>query len=129
MEVDTKDAKFNETFADCRERQGKITNGNPIDPDLTEEVKEETNQSSSNEDDPELNEVIEDETPERPRRTVKPRQYLMQGTISKAEIAISKTQLANLCMETTAEERDMMLSMMDCMESQIDEDTLLTKEL
>ena len=129
MEVDTKDAKFNETFADCRERQGRITNGNPIDPDLTEEIEAGTNQRGSNVGDPDLTEEIEDEIPERPRRTIKQRQYLLQGTNTKAEIAIRKVQFANLCMETTAEERDVMLSMMDCMESQIDEDTLLMKEM
>jgi hypothetical protein len=34
VEVDSKDAKFNETFADIRERQGKLTNAQNIEPDL-----------------------------------------------------------------------------------------------
>ncbi len=34
MEADSKDAKFNETFSDYRERQGKLTTASFIEPDL-----------------------------------------------------------------------------------------------
>jgi hypothetical protein len=34
VDVDTKDAKFNETFSECRERQGKISPANNIMADL-----------------------------------------------------------------------------------------------
>jgi hypothetical protein len=36
VEIDSKDAKFNETFSEYRERQGKITAAPFIDPDLKE---------------------------------------------------------------------------------------------
>ncbi len=38
VEIDSKDAKFNETFADCRARHGKLTTAHYIDPDLKEET-------------------------------------------------------------------------------------------
>ena len=37
VEIDTKDAKFNETFADCRAMKGKLTAANNIEPDLRNE--------------------------------------------------------------------------------------------
>jgi hypothetical protein len=40
VEIDSKDAKFNETFADCRARQGKLTTANNIEPDLRIEVED-----------------------------------------------------------------------------------------
>jgi hypothetical protein len=36
VEIDAKDAKFNETFADILERKGKLINAHYISPDLTE---------------------------------------------------------------------------------------------
>jgi hypothetical protein len=40
VEIDSKDAKFNETFADYRGRQGKLTTAHYIEPDLKEEREE-----------------------------------------------------------------------------------------
>jgi hypothetical protein len=37
VEIDSKDAKFNETFADCRARKGHLTKAQYLDPDLREE--------------------------------------------------------------------------------------------
>jgi hypothetical protein len=38
QEIDSKDVLFNETFSDCRDRQGKIiARGTVIPPDLTDE--------------------------------------------------------------------------------------------
>ena len=37
VEIDSKDAKFNETFSDYRGRQGKTTEANHIAPDLRDE--------------------------------------------------------------------------------------------
>jgi hypothetical protein len=39
-EIDSRDAKFNETFSPYRERQGKLTSTNEIDPDLTTETEQ-----------------------------------------------------------------------------------------
>jgi hypothetical protein len=35
VEIDSKDAKFNETFDECRERKGKLSNGRNIESELT----------------------------------------------------------------------------------------------
>jgi hypothetical protein len=35
VEIDSRDVKFNGTISPCRERQGKISTGSTIDPDLT----------------------------------------------------------------------------------------------
>ncbi len=40
VEIDSKDAKFNETFSDCRARQGKLVNAQNIDPDLVNEIED-----------------------------------------------------------------------------------------
>ena len=37
VQIDSKDAKFNETFSECRERQGKLSPANHIPPDLQQE--------------------------------------------------------------------------------------------
>ncbi len=37
VEIDSKDAKFNETFSDYRARQGKVMTAPYIDPDLHDE--------------------------------------------------------------------------------------------
>jgi hypothetical protein len=49
VEIDSKDAKFNETFSDCRERQGKLIKANNIYPDLMNELEGEERQSEGNE--------------------------------------------------------------------------------
>ncbi len=40
VQIDSKDAKFNETFSDYRGRQGKLTKASYIDPDLKEANEE-----------------------------------------------------------------------------------------
>ena len=49
-EIDSKDAKFNETFADYRGRQGKLNGPSYIDPDLKEEKEDINNDNSANRD-------------------------------------------------------------------------------
>jgi hypothetical protein len=39
IEIDSKDAKFNESFSDYRGRQGKLTTAPYINPDLMEEIE------------------------------------------------------------------------------------------
>ena len=50
VEVDSADAKFNETFSDCRDKKGKIVkNGRVLDPDLIDVPDLETNLTKANE--------------------------------------------------------------------------------
>jgi hypothetical protein len=43
VEIDSADAKFNETFSDCRDRQGRIIKGGKVlDPDLINELEKAT---------------------------------------------------------------------------------------
>ena len=76
VEIDSKDAKFNETFADCRARQGKLTTANYIEPDLKEE-KDASNDDGEckhpNIKDDDDEEQIEEQKPQRQRRTITPR--------------------------------------------------------
>jgi hypothetical protein len=88
VEVDSKDAKFNETFADVRERQGKLTNAQNIEPDLTTECDDHYDAIDQDKDNPNANEDArhnsgdndEGQTQKRPRRQPSPRQLLLPGT-------------------------------------------------
>jgi transposase InsO family protein len=51
LEIDSTDVKFNETFSPCRERQGKLTPGNAVDPDLTTENVSDEIETSGNKQD------------------------------------------------------------------------------
>ena len=127
VEIDSKDVKFNETFAECRERKGQRTNGHQIDPDLTNE-KEVTNGEKY----PEKESSDEDEQPQirRPKRTTTARQFLLPGThLSKKEIEIRKQQYANLCFEQCKIEGPEANYIMNCMASQTNSETKLMKEL
>ena len=135
MEVDAKDAKFNETFAECRERKGKRTSGHNIELDLTNE--KETNDNEQLPDENSSDDDKDEQQYERPKRNTRAVQFLLPGThakqqlktdISRKEIEIRKEQHTNLCMESTMEDAEVIF-VMNCMESQIDEETKLMKEL
>jgi hypothetical protein len=131
VEVDSKDAKFNETFAECRERKGQLTNGHYIDPDLTNE-KEETNDEaeSSDEDEPQIQSDEDEPQIQRPKRTTTARQFLLPGThLSKKEIEIRKEQYSNLCLEQCDIQDPEAIYIMDCLGSQINTEEILLKEL
>ncbi len=50
MEIDSKDAKFNETFSQYRERKGKLKNGNHIESDLNAEDEQNDYDSTTDDD-------------------------------------------------------------------------------
>jgi hypothetical protein len=136
VEVDSKDAKFNETFAECRERKGKLTNEHYIDPDLTHEKENEIDETNSNENS--SDEEKDDLQHERPKRMTTQRQFLLPGTHSKQvrfeqhnsekEIEIRKQQYSNLLTENLTEDAGAIF-IMNCVESQIDEEMKLMREL
>ncbi len=126
MEIDSKDVKFNETLAECKERKGKRTNGRHIEPDVTNE-KEETNdetyleKESSDEDEPQV---------VRPKRTTTARQFLLPGThLNQKEIEIRKEQYSNLCLEQCTIQDPEAIYIMECLGSQINKEEKLMKEL
>ena len=89
VEVDSKDAKFNETFADIRERQGKLTNAHNIEPDLTVEHNDQEHADNQDQNDLPENNVSEernngesegDQAQKRQRRQPAPRKFLLPGT-------------------------------------------------
>jgi hypothetical protein len=65
---------------------------------------------------------------ERSIRQTTPRQFLIPGTHSK-EIDIRKQQYSNLCLDNLMEGNDNAILILDCMESQVDDETKLMKEL
>ena len=125
-EVDSKDAKFNETFSDYRERQGKLTKASFIEPDLhvLNDVSS-TKKVSFN-----VGTDRQDVTtvPPTPRKTI-PRQFLLPGTHQHKEVEIRKIQYSNLCMENIMESHDEAKLLLNCMEATIDDETKLMKEL
>jgi hypothetical protein len=104
VEIDSKDAKFNETFSEYRGKQGKITAANHIEPDLRDESSDNnTAVINTDDDDNSENETndkrrvqfsLPTEKPklERPTRQTTPRQFLLPGTHSEHEIEIRKQQ-------------------------------------
>ncbi len=119
VEVDSKDAKFNETFADVRELQGKLTNAQNIEPDLTIERDDHKNADDQDRDDlHENNENDEhhcgdsegDVAQKRQRRQAAPRLFLLPGTHedTKARRSVGfverdereDTMIKNLCKAT-----------------------------
>ena len=138
-EVDSKDAKFNETFSDYRQRQGKLTKAPFIDADLR--VENDVNLKDDSE-------TIDEDNQQniapvsQQRRQIKPRQFLLPGTHRTKEVKfilpdnhkhdeidIRKQQYSNLCMENIMENDDVAMFLLNCMEAPIDEDTKLMKEL
>jgi transposase InsO family protein len=67
VDIDSKDAKFNETFAEYRGRQGKLTRAPYIDPDLKEE-KEDTNDDKTDTNDDKTATFSFDEGPQAERQ-------------------------------------------------------------
>jgi hypothetical protein len=130
--IDSKDAKYNETFADCRGRQSKLTMAHYIDPDLKEEQEKEASADefesrSSNRTDDEKDEPQRDD---RQRRKVIPRTFLLPGTGTYSkEIDVRKQQYSNLCLDNLMEDNTNTILIMDCMEAQKDDETMLMKEL
>jgi transposase InsO family protein len=133
VEIDSKDAKFNETFADCRAMQGKLIRAQNIDPDLTEEKE-----ASDNDDECKDNNSKDDEHYDehdehhhgRQKRVIKSRKFLLQGTgTNSREINVRNHQYLNLCLENLLEDNRDPILLLDCMEAQLDEDTILMKEL
>jgi hypothetical protein len=133
VEVDTKDAKFNKTFSDCRERQGKLVNARNINPNLmnvtevNEQLAHEGNDGSD-----ENGRQLHQRRSSRQTTAVK---FLLPGTratsqsnaaniLSQREMDIRKTQYANIGMEKNDD-----AFVFACMEAQIDEETSLMKEL
>ena len=126
VEVDSKDAKFNETFSDYRERQGKLTTASFIEPDLR--VVNDTGSTkivSFNDSRDQQNVTI---IPSQ-RRKVSPRQFLIPGTHQHKEIEVRKLQYSNVCMANIMESHDEAKLLLNCMEATIDDETKLMKEL
>jgi hypothetical protein len=122
VEIDSEDAKFNETFADYRGRQGKLTGAPYIDPDLKEE-KEDANYDRTA-----TFSFDEGQQVERQRRNNTAREFLLPGTHSK-EIDIRKQQYSHLCLDNLMDDNANAIFILDCMEAQMDDETKLMKEL
>ncbi len=147
VQVDSKDAKFNETFSDCREGQGKLPPANHISPDLrneNESVKQvrfdlqhdsdkqqskDTESSSHDEIGNQLHGQSCNWTTnyKRQRRQVTPRKFLLPGTYSN-ELEIRRMENANLCMENSMDENDP-IYLLNCMEAQTNDESQLMKEM
>ncbi len=116
VEIDSKDAKFNETFADCQERQGKLTTAHYIDPDLKEKQEKEAiaDECESKSNDSTDNDEDEPQRDDRQRRKVIPRTFLLPGTgtLSK-EIDVRKQQYSNICFDNLMEDNTNTILIMD----------------
>jgi transposase InsO family protein len=150
VEVDSKDAKFNETFSDYRGRQGKIMVAPFIAPDLRDESeihhKEDRRKETTSitEKDDDNSDTSNDDNTQRPyerlKRHTTPRKFLLPGTHSKHvrfqpqedhlkhELDIRKQQYSNLCMDNLMEQ-DEANFLLNCMEASIDEESILLREL
>ncbi len=104
VEIDSKDAIFNENFSDYRERQGKLTTAPFIEADLRIEGEKNTSKhnGSSDDEDEQQHEISSDnatnETQQqgRQQRQTIPRQFLLRGTHSHNEIDVGKQQYSHL---------------------------------
>ena len=98
VEIDSKDVKFNETFADIRERKGKLTTAHEIEPDLHDEQRHDntnvnkgddnaTHDDSKN-DDAEQNddEADNDVRQQRTKRQRAQRVFLLPGTHTELNV-------------------------------------------
>jgi len=143
--IDAKDAKFNETFSDIRERQGKLSPANHISPDLQDESKStshlhcdkqvssatppDTPNSSNEADNQGLEQQHESDhygMKRQPRQTI-PRDFLLPGTYSR-EQQIRRMGEANLCEDTSMGEDDP-IYLLHCMEAQTSDESRLMKEM
>jgi len=127
VEIDSKDAKFNETFSDYRARQGKVMAAPYIDPDLHDEsgISNEGNESNKANKHEKENGHNNKHKHGRPKRITSPRQFLIPGT---HESEIRQHQYSNLCMDNIVEQEEAIF-ILKCMEAPIDEETILLKEL
>jgi hypothetical protein len=133
VEIDSKDAKFNETFSDYRGRQGKLMAAPFITPDLTDVSKDDHTEQQRMKN---TNDKVDDGKAEQQqyqhKRPTVPRQFLHPGTHSsdvlKHELDIRKQQYSTLCLDNLMDQ-DEAIFIMNCMEASIDEETLLMKEL
>jgi hypothetical protein len=129
VDIDSKDAKFNETFSDYRERQGKLTKAPYILPDLTEEIETRAIETSNYGDEHEDSDADGDERQEiaRQQRVTTPRKFLLPGTgthsnvrvsdYSKEKLAIRKQQYSNLCLDNLMDNNKDSILILDCMEA------------
>jgi transposase InsO family protein len=126
VDIDTKDAKFNETFSDYRARQGKLTTAPFIEADLREEHDINTKANSSKNDTDDTQHAMNES---QPRRQIAPRQFLIPGTHQHKEMEVRRQQYSNLCLENLVDNDDAAMFLLNCMEAPIDEEMKLIKEL
>jgi hypothetical protein len=139
VEIDSKDAKFNETFADYREQQGKLTKAPYIDPDLKEEkgntavddsITDNSREDNDDKDEQQRTNEHEQQRDGRQKRMVTPRTFLHPGTGTKSnELHVRQQQYSHLCLDNLMEDNREAILLLDCMEAQLDEDTKLMKEM
>jgi hypothetical protein len=128
IEVDTKDAKFNETFADYRGKQGKLTTAPFIDADLKDETERNNEETGSSDNSGNEDKSEGQRQRERPKRQTTPRQFLLPGTNSK-ETDVRRQQYSNLCLDDVIEDNASAIFILDCMEAEVNDETKLIKEL
>jgi hypothetical protein len=126
VEIDSKDAKFNETFSDYRERQGKLTTAPLIDADLRV-IDDISPMNDSSKIDKDAQQDITTVSPH--QRKITPRQFLLPGTHQHKEIEVRKQHYSNICMENLMEDDNAAVFLLNCMEATIDDETKLMKEL
>ncbi len=139
VEIDSKDAKFNETFADYRAQQGKLTKAPYIDPDLKEEkgntptvdfINENSSEDDDNKDEQQQTNEHEHLRDGREKRIVTPRTFLHPGTGTKSkDLHVRQQQYLHLCLDNLMEDNREAILLLDCMEAQLDEDTKVMKEM
>ena len=143
VEIDSRDAKFNETFSDYRDRQGKLNAAQNIAADLRVETEGNRYDEKNNCNDIDIEDV--DDQQEQPltrqHRKITPRQFLLPGTHSQqvqfvlpdtppqTEITVRKQQYAQLCLDNVIENNEGAIFILNCMEATIDDETKLQKEL
>jgi hypothetical protein len=137
VEIDSKDAKFNETFSECRDRQGKLSSANHIPPDLQNECERPEQHCSDirvhscdiENGTPGLTQQHDRDKPvliRQPRQT-SPRDFLIPGTYAQ-ELEIRRMEGANLCVENSMNENEP-IYLLHCMEAQTSNDDRLMKEM
>ncbi len=124
VEIDSKYAKFNETFSDCRAQQGKLITAHNIDPDLRNENNDDDKATQGNNTSDDA-----DTGNQRPQRQTTPREFLIPGThLSKNELDIRQRQYVNVNLESIIH-KDEVIFILQCMEAQTNDESKLMKEL
>jgi hypothetical protein len=143
VEIYSRDAKFNETFSDYRDRQGKLKAAPIIAPDLRVETEgnQRDDRNKCNDVDIDDDEDQQEQSPTRQHGKITPRQFLLPGNHSKqvqfvlpdtppqTEISVRKQQYAQLCLDNVIEDNEGAVFILNCMEATIDDETKLQKEL